>query len=180
MTTIAFDGLFLVADRGITTGVVTSQASNKLKRLAPRNSVCDRLGLERGSHIAYALTGSCSDIRLIEYWLKFLLGTDEREIRPVPELTNPTGSYGLIYDITGKRLLELYGTVLTDVVLSTPMAVGAGSEVALGAMWAGVSATVALDIVSRHTSAASMGYEVYNTNTGIITSSDYIQKGYLP
>jgi len=171
MTTIVFDGLLLVADRGITTGVVTSQASNKLKRLEPRNSVCDRLGLERGSKIVYALTGYSSDIQQIEHWLKFL-PEDVMDKRPIPEVTNPTGTYGLIYDITGNRLLELYGTILTDVVLSTPMAVGSGSEVALGAMWAGVSGSIAMDIVSRHTSAASMGYDVYNIKTDIIYPFD--------
>ena len=167
MTTIVFDGLLLVADRGITTGVVTSQASNKLKRLEPCNSVCDRLGLMPGSSIVYALTGYSSDIQQIEYWLRS--PTDYTlDKRQIPEVSNPTGSYGLIYDITGKRLLELYGSILTDEVLSTPMAAGSGSDVALGAMWAGASATVAMDIVSRHTSAASMGFDLYDIKTDII------------
>jgi hypothetical protein len=141
MTTIAWDGKTLAADRASTQGYIVNEVC-KIRSIAGGKRI-------RGQRYA-ALTG---DAHICEAMLAWLLGA---EMIRVPD-ADWNKACGLIVTID-RRIFRMAVAVGTfEEILSVPFADGGGSEMALGAMLAGADAKRAIELVALRAPSLSWG-----------------------
>lgn len=136
MTTIAWDGRFLVADRQVSIGT-TKYRCNKFRTLSD------------GSIAAFA--GSATDI------LRTLRHFEDPDNYPMPD---DAECMGLV--LTPDSLFYSYDGELIELDRDQKIAIGSGGDIALGLMVGGLSAEEAVLRVSEVDAATGMGVDVFD------------------
>lgn len=138
MTTIAWDGKTLAANRGALTGLIAN-IEDKIWKLRAVRSHWTLPGLHPGEMVYLAGAGSSFQIKRYARWLERaddddLPGVDESELLLVAK----------------RAVLHIDSAGLGTAVLKRPVALGSGGEVALGALLAGFSSARAVELVAKH------------------------------
>jgi hypothetical protein len=144
MTTIAIDSKGFVAADGLRTwsGDITGRAEEKLRIRYGR---------------IYALAGTCGAFEPLIKWH----GEQEADPDKVPKLGGDNGWLLVVIDGSG-LVLKYTNTCPYAEDLPTPVAFGAGMDLAKGAMLAGASAERAVQLVADNTNHTGGRIQVVN------------------
>lgn len=143
MTTIAWDGKTLAADRGCITGLLAN-VEDKIWKIKVMRSHWTLTGIQPGSPAYVVGAGHSFQIKRYARWLE---RADDDDLPGVDE------SESLI--VTKRAVLHIDGAGLGIPVLRRPIALGSGGEVALGALLAGATARRAVDLVAKNVAPSS-------------------------
>lgn len=151
MTTIAWDGRTLAADRGCWFGNMQTEVC---KLFVFKSGEIVRKGFPVG---AWGSTGSWAFNHAFAQWLK-----DDSVTLPQPEKdTSPDGSIGIWVSDQGEVFRVHVRGILTP-VMSKIAADGAGHMFALGVLAIGGTAERAISLAAVHTDAATFGVDTWS------------------
>lgn len=138
MTTIAWDGRFLAANRGALTGQIVNLEC-KIVRIEVMRSHWTLPGVRAGDQAYVVGAGLTFQTKRYTAWLQ---RADDDDLPLVDESEN------LI--VTKRTVLHIDAAGLGTRVGRRPIALGSGGEVALGALLAGADARKAVALVAKH------------------------------
>ena len=150
MTTIAYDGKTLAADRGAWNGYVCNEV-RKLYPPAPDAASLFGNGWPMG---VFAFAGNAGVCMAILHWAR--TGID----KPTLSDEERDNSYGVLVTPSGV-LYRVGGRLLLERIESVPFADGGGHECALGAMLAGADARRAVEIVGERMYMSRFGVDTW-------------------
>ena len=147
MTTIAWDGKTLAADRGTWLGAIVVQ--------------CDKIRVfhEPVRHLPAGAWADCGDSAYSEAVCQWLLGKTEERPRPTDEKAH--SSIGLWITMDGIPGF-LHANLVLEQLPKQIVAEGRGAAFAYGAMLAGASAAAALDLANKYTDCAAHGFDTWS------------------
>lgn len=151
MTTIAWDGKTLAADRGAWHGYVTNEVT-KLYPPAPDAASVFGNSWPMG---AFAFAGHSGICMAILQWAR--TGVDKPFLRD----SERDNSYGVLVT-PGGALYRIGGMLMLERIESVPFADGGGHECALGAMLAGADARRAVEIVGERMYMSRFGVDTWS------------------
>ncbi len=144
MTTIAFDGRSMAADKQMNTGGMKHlNASSKIRR-----------GPYRGQPALYGGSGTTVFSAAVTEWLIAGEPEDKR-----PELPGPEDTFTVIV-ATADGVFEYIDSLRPIFLGDIPWAIGSGAEYAFGAMDAGACAKRAVEIACGRDCSSGMGIDV--------------------
>jgi hypothetical protein len=168
MTTVAWDGKTLAADKACWNGNEVWSPFNKLFRV---NLCGDSMSDLRLSHpkIVWAATGYCHVLPLVLSWME--KGGD----RPRIDKDETGTRLGLVLEVDTGKIYGITGLMTLVPYPSGPVAEGGGHEMALGAMLAGASAAQAINIVASRSSWAAGGVDSFTLPDNPVSMHDAIE-----
>lgn len=155
MTTIAWDGTTLAADKASWKGGYVWNGCTKLFSGMLGKAAAARFGLGTvaGCEVWRAACGSAAEQPLINAWL---FHDAER-----PTLAEPNNTCGVLVVPRTGRAYFVTGLLTLEPITTVPMADGGGHEMALGAMLGGATAVQALHLVASRSSWCAGGVDCY-------------------
>lgn len=138
MTTIAWDGQLLAANRGAVTGQIVNR-ENKISLVKIPRPHWTLPGVRAGDRAYVAGAGTTYQVKRYALWLQ---RADDED----PPLVDESES--LI--VTRHVVLHVDAAGLGTRVVRRPVGIGSGGEIALGALLAGADAYRAVSLVARH------------------------------
>lgn len=159
MTTIAFDGKTIAADKASWCNEVYHLV-DKLEHVTLHPDAIHSLGLESNddSHV-FSGTGFGAEIGLVTRFLRFGGGK--------PEIEEKNKTMGLLVSKKNGACYHIFSQMNTERILNFPVAAGSGNEIALGAMLAGADAVKAVEIVARRSAHSAGGVDSYTLQNKI-------------
>ncbi len=145
MTTVAFDGCTMAADRMVNIGDTPVRA--------PRSKI--RRGVFQGDEALFGMSGAVAFSELLVEWLERGAPAD----RP-PDLDSADDGACSVIVATRRGVTLFCNTHLGVPIGPTPWAVGSGANYALGAMAAGVKARRAVEIACTLDVNSGLGVDV--------------------
>lgn len=168
MTTIAFDGKTLAADKAGWKNSYTWSKVTKVYRVVVCKDAAIRLSMPAGTEVVVAFAGVAGDIGIILNWMQD--GGD------VPVLETRDISRGIIVvvdkasELPAPIVMTLTSNLTTEPPYEAfPVADGGGFDMVMGAMLAGASAVDAMRLVASRSSWAAGGITAYDLTADKIT-----------
>jgi hypothetical protein len=142
VTTIAYKDGILCTDRQATAGV--------------RRTLCEKLWIVRGKGVAVAVTGSLSAGIRFCGWLEQGGDKDKWQLDEDTEI--------VVLNLDTGKVVAYDSNMVPMPVFDKFDAWGSGSDLAIGAMEAGVDAVKAVEIAAKHDTGTGNGLAVINLN----------------
>lgn len=174
MTTIAFDGRTLAADRASWKNNYVWNEVSKVFKIRVCDQANERLDLPKHARngvnlaieIYYAAAGNAAIVPEIIQWM------EKGGARPYQDAGEEKTSCGLVVNANTGMPYYLTGRMTLEPILRWPVAEGGGFEMALGAMLAGADARRAIEITMSRSSWAAAGVDSITLADEVIEKRD--------
>lgn len=160
MTTIAHDGVILAIDQGMWVAGSHVQV-NKMFEIRLHDEVIHHLRLTDTTSTDDYIIALCGDWAEINAWVRWFLNGGKP-----PEVKDTNDAIGLLMLTTygAEKTYMVFGNATVTNIVSFPVALGSGCDVALGAMWVGACAWRAVEVAIQNTNYAARGVSYFDTN----------------